>query len=81
VIAAWVHLEQAAAASGTEREAHQTPSEFTETVLAEHEADSVALHELKAVYQRARFGEPGQVSSADAEAARAALERIALAAK
>jgi Domain of unknown function (DUF4129) len=80
VIAAWVQLEQSAAASGTERAAHQTPSEFTEAVLAEHSADAAALHELKAVYQRARFGEPGQVTTADAEAARAALRRIALAA-
>lgn len=81
VIAAWMHLEESAAASGTERQAHQTPSEFTETVLTEHHADSAALHELKAVYQRARFGEPGRVTAADVVAARAALERIALEAK
>src|SRR5437762_14082770 len=36
VIAAWVQLEQDAAASGTERLPHQTPSAFTAEVLAHH---------------------------------------------
>jgi Domain of unknown function (DUF4129) len=78
VIAAWVRLEESAAVSGTEREPHQTPSEFTEAVLAAHTTDAVALQQLRAVYHRARFGEPGQVTADDAAVARQALARIAL---
>ncbi|MEV4310652.1 DUF4129 domain-containing protein [Actinocrispum sp. NPDC049592] len=81
VIAAWVHLETEAAASGTEREPHQTPSEFTEAVLTEHHADENALRDLKSVYQRARFGQADRVTADDVAVARAALERIALEAK
>ncbi len=81
VIAAWIHLETEAAASGTEREPHQTPSEFTEAVLTEHHADESALQDLKSVYQRARFGAADRVTAADVATARAALERIALEAK
>jgi hypothetical protein len=78
VIAAWVDLEQSAAASGIEREPHQTSTEFTEAVLAAYATDSVALQELRALYQRARFGPADSVTAEDAEAARRALARIAL---
>jgi hypothetical protein len=81
VIAAWVRLEESAAASGTEREPHQTPSEFTAALLAAHTTDAVALQELRAVYHQARFGEPGHVTADDAAIARGALERIALEAR
>jgi hypothetical protein len=76
VIAAWVQLEEAAAASGTERAPHQTPSEFTETVLCQHNADAEALEDLRRLYHRARFGKPETVTPEDVTAARAALERI-----
>jgi hypothetical protein len=79
VIAAWVELEQAAASGGTPRQPHQTPSEFTESVLTEHAADATALTELRALYHRARFG--AGIAPEDAAAARRALERIALEAR
>jgi hypothetical protein len=78
VIAAWVRLEEDAAASGTERAPHQTPSEFTTKVLANHTTDAAALKELRALYHRARFGPPGGVTEEDVAKARRALERIAL---
>jgi hypothetical protein len=77
VVAAWVQLEADAAARGTEREPHQTPTEFTARLLAEHTADRAALQELKSLYHRARFGKPGNVTAGDATAARRALERLA----
>ncbi|HEX5402349.1 MAG TPA: DUF4129 domain-containing protein [Pseudonocardiaceae bacterium] len=74
---AWLVLESAAADSGTERRPDQTSTEFTSAVLAAHDVDPVALATLRGLYQRARFGLPGLVTEADAEAAIAALERIA----
>jgi hypothetical protein len=74
---AWLALESAAAESGTERRPDQTSTEFTSAVLAEHEVDPVALATLLGLYQRARFGLPDSVTEADAEAAIAALDRIA----
>ncbi|MGQ0840796.1 DUF4129 domain-containing protein [Actinokineospora sp.] len=76
IVAAWLVLEDAAAAHGVRRAAHQTPTEFTGDVLAAHAVDGVALGELRRLYQRARFGEPGAVTDADAEAARDALLRV-----
>ncbi|MBP2320912.1 hypothetical protein JOF56_001297 [Kibdelosporangium banguiense] len=76
VIAAWVRLEESAAETGTPREPHQTPTEFTAAVLAGHTMDAEALGELKNLYHRARFGEPGSVTQADARRARSALEKI-----
>jgi hypothetical protein len=78
VIAAWVELERAAAASGTQRAPHQTPSEFTETVLYRHNADALALKDLRTLYHRARFGKPETVTLDDVDAARTALGRIGM---
>jgi hypothetical protein len=78
VIAAWVQLEEAAAAGGTGRAPHQTPSEFTETVLYQHNADAEALKDLRKLYHRARFGKPETVTPEDVTAARTALERIGM---
>lgn len=74
VIEAWLTLENAAAAEGTAREPHQTSTEFTTALLATHTTDEPALHELRALYQRARFSD----DTTDADAARAvdALDRI-----
>lgn len=77
VQAAWLALEQAAAECGTTRRPHQTPTEFTSAVLAEHDVDDTALATLRGLYQRARFGQPDSVTESDADAAVAALERIA----
>ncbi|MBP2340800.1 hypothetical protein JOF41_006978 [Saccharothrix coeruleofusca] len=75
VVAAWLTLERAAAASGTPREAHQTPTEFTGGLLTRHRVDPDATGALRRVYQRARFGS-GEVTDADARTAADALERI-----
>lgn len=74
---AWLALEEAAAESGTRRRPEQTSTEFTGALLAEHEVDSTALATLRGLYQRARFGPPDAVGEADAEAAIAALDRVA----
>jgi hypothetical protein len=76
VIAAWIELERSAAATGVEREAHQTPTEFTSAIIADHTVDISALKELRGLYHRARFGTPGDVTADDATAARRALEKI-----
>lgn len=78
VIAAWVQLEQDAAASGTKREAHQTPTEFTTEVLKNLETDPVALQRLRTLYQRARFGPENSVTEADVAEARRSLMELAL---
>lgn len=77
VVAAWVRLEEEAAAKGAERQPHQTPTEFAERLLDDLVRDGDALRELKTLYHRARFGKPGSVTDNDAAAARRALERIA----
>lgn len=76
VIAAWLRLEEAAAHEGAGRRPHQTATEFTAALLARYTTSEPALDELRALYQRARFGPPGQVGEAEAEAAVAALDRI-----
>lgn len=76
VIAAWLELERVAALEGTGKQAHQTPTEFTDTLLGEHAAIERALTELRRLYHRARFGRPGEVGPAEAESARRALEEI-----
>lgn len=77
VITAWLRLEEAAALAGTPRRPHQTPTEFTAAVLAEYASDSAAVDELCRLYQRARFSTGHVAGHAEAEAARAALDRIA----
>lgn len=76
VIAAWLELERVAARSGSGKQAHQTPTEFTEILGSEHAAITKALTELRSLYHRARFGRPGEVGPEQAEAARRALDEI-----
>jgi len=76
VIAAWLRLEEAAAHEGAGREPHQTATEFTAALLGRYTTSEPALDELRGLYQRARFGPPGQVGDAEADAAIAALDRI-----
>jgi hypothetical protein len=71
VIRAWVTLE---GATEHTRAPHQTATEFTVALLEKEAADATALRELRVRYQRARFGH--QSSQDDADAARAALDRI-----
>ncbi|MFC0431783.1 DUF4129 domain-containing protein [Kutzneria buriramensis] len=76
VIAAWLSLEHAAMETGTERQPHETPTEFVGSVLAGHEVNREALDRLRRLYGRARFGVEGVMTEADAEAAGDALDRI-----
>ncbi|WP_018683255.1 DUF4129 domain-containing protein [Actinokineospora enzanensis] len=76
IIAAWLVLERAAAGLGTPRAPHQTPTEFTAVVLAEHDADADALADLRGVYQRARFGRANVITQSDVLAAIDALNRV-----
>jgi Domain of unknown function (DUF4129) len=76
VVAAWLRLEEAAAHEGAGRAPHQTATEFTTALLSRYAADEAALTQLRELYQRARFGPPGQVTDADADAAIDALDRI-----
>jgi hypothetical protein len=76
VVAAWLRLEEAAAHEGAGRAPHQTATEFTTALLSRYAADEAALTELRRLYQRARFGPPGKVTEADADAAIDALDRI-----
>ncbi|QUQ72267.1 DUF4129 domain-containing protein [Kutzneria sp. CA-103260] len=76
VIAAWLALEEAATETGTGRQPHETPTEFTGAVLAGHDVNPGALDDLRRLYGRARFGRAGAMTDADAEAAGDALDRI-----
>lgn len=76
VIAAWLALEDAAAASGTARAPSQTPTEFTKAVLDRTDADPEAATDLLALYQSARFsGHP--ISASEVARAQRCLTRIA----
>ncbi|KAA2263270.1 DUF4129 domain-containing protein [Solihabitans fulvus] len=76
VVAAWLLLEDAAADSGTRRQPHETPTEFTAALLAAHTVDQAALAALLDLYARARFGPAGSVTDEDATGAATALDRI-----
>jgi len=76
VIAAWVHLEQAAARSGVPRDPAQTPTEFTVAVLDRTPVDPAATRTLLDLYLRARFGGE-RMAHDDVAAAVAALGRLA----
>jgi hypothetical protein len=75
VVAAWVALESAAEASGTERRPAQTPTEFTVEVLGTTPASPAAVQTLLRLYHRARFTEHPITTAEGAEAA-TALERL-----
>jgi hypothetical protein len=78
VVAAWVRLEEAAAASGLPRDPATTPSEFALAVLDRTDADGAATRVLLQLYLRARFGEE-RLGADDVAAARRAVEGIAAA--
>ena len=56
VIACWVRLEEAAAATGLPRHPASTPSEFTAALLVAGVGREAEVHELLGLYHRARFG-------------------------
>lgn len=76
VVAAWLTLEEAAEAEGAGRLPHETPTEFTVTLLGRYTTDEPALDELRALYQRARFGPPGDVGEVDVQRATDLLDRV-----
>lgn len=76
VIAAWVRLEEAAAASGLARHPASTPTEFTLAVLDRTHADRAASRDLLDLYLRARFGEE-HLGADDVAAARRAVDLLA----
>lgn len=76
VVAAWVALEDAAAAHGTTRDPAHTPTEFTTAVLAATPAPAADIATLRGLYQRARFTSH-PVTDDDVTTARRALSGIA----
>lgn len=56
IVAAWVGLEETAAASGTGRGASETPAEFTLRILLRRQGIEVPTRRLLSVYERVRFG-------------------------
>lgn len=75
VVAAWVRLEEAAAASGLPRDPAATPTEFTLAVLDRTDADPAVTRALLDLYLRARFGEE-HLDADDVAAARRAVDLI-----
>lgn len=76
VIAAWLRLEEAAEHEGAGRKPHETATEFTSALLARYTTSEPAMDELRVLYQRARFGPPGEVGEDDVRTAVDALDRI-----
>ncbi len=76
VVAAWVHLEDAAGRSGVPRKRTQTPTEFTVDVLDRTPVDPAATRALLGLYLRARFGDD-PMTPADVATALAALTTLA----
>lgn len=76
VVAAWVALEDAAAEHGTARDPAQTPTEYTQQILATTPAPRPQVDTLRTLYQRARFT-TRPTGDDDVTAARSALTSIA----
>ncbi|NNU26272.1 DUF4129 domain-containing protein [Isoptericola sediminis] len=76
VVAAWVALEDAAAEHGTPRDPAQTPTEYTQDLLARTPAPPAEVTTLRRLYQQARFADH-PTTDAQVGDARAALTRIA----
>lgn len=78
VVACWLDLERAAAATGSPRAPSQTASEFTAALLRRHTAAGAdrELRVLLGLYQRARFS-AAPVTAADIDVARRCLRTIA----
>ena len=78
VVAAWLQLEQGAAAAGVPRRPAQTPTEFTTALLTgllPGDTERAALDELRRLYSRARFG-PAPLDADAPERAAAALSAL-----
>ena len=55
IVAAWLDLETAVAATGLPRDPAETSTEFTERVIGTWEIDRLRLGDLAALYREARF--------------------------
>ena len=80
VIAAWLELEDAAAAGGRPRRPAETPTEFTVALLRRHAADEAATRALLRLYHQARFGStplPPEAPAAATEALAAVSASLA----
>ncbi|MEV8373669.1 DUF4129 domain-containing protein [Kribbella sp. NPDC056861] len=75
VIACWVALEDAAASAGVERQASETPAEFTVRVLGVGSVSEPELLRLAQLYREARYSTHGSSEEARTQA-RAALLRL-----
>lgn len=75
VIAAWLRLEQAAAAAGTRREPAETPAELAQRVLRAHDVTPVTLARLADLYRAARYSRQHVDGQMRIEARRA-LQRL-----
>lgn len=75
VIACWLRLEAAAAASGVPRGPAETPAELVARVLAAHRVRRPALERLAEAYRWARYS-PHRVDEHTRERARHALEDV-----
>ncbi|HEY5224085.1 MAG TPA: DUF4129 domain-containing protein [Microbacteriaceae bacterium] len=75
IVKAWLGVQDAAAESGIQRRAAETPTEFTSRILRRVPADSAAVGTLLNAYLRVRFGDhPATVQ--DVERVRAALQSL-----
>ncbi|NEA36557.1 DUF4129 domain-containing protein [Streptomyces sp. SID13031] len=75
VIACWVALEGAAASAGVERQASETPAEFTVRVLGVGGVSEPELLRLAQLYREARYSTHGSSEAARTQA-RATLVRL-----
>lgn len=75
VIACWLRLEAAAAASGVPRGPAETPAELVARVLVAHRVRRPALERLAEAYRWARYS-PHRVDEHTRERARRALEDV-----
>lgn len=75
VIAAWLRLEQAAAAAGTRREPAESPAELAQRVLQAHDVTPVTLARLADLYRAARYSRH-EVDGQMRVEARRALQRL-----
>lgn len=69
IVAAWIVLEETAAAAGLRRAASETPAEFTARILSRRPGIDDAVHRLLRIYEQVRFGAhaPDERTRADVE--------------
>lgn len=76
VIQAWLGMQRVAEESGVQRQAAETPTEFTRRIMNRVFTDDRAITTLLNLYLRTRFSDR-PISPADVSRARDALQRLA----